>query len=258
MNIFDSQTKFGKIEPFELQVARGQVPGHTSVQISGFNPDVDTVWEPIWADGSLTFPTEATVMKVSSSSAADTATGVGARTVVLTGLDANWNTISETITLDGQTPVNTTKLFFRINGFVITSAGSSLTAAGNIYAGDGVVTAGVPATIYEYIPLSWNARQTAVYTVPVGYTAFVSYSRLTFAQVSGTSAVWGRVTITNSNNIKTATVSAVANNGVIEFNPIYPIQIPEKTLIMAEAMGDAANNYTSTIIQLLLIKNFQG
>lgn len=254
-----SQTQYGKNEPFELQVSRGQVQGHRVVTFSGYNADVDTIWVPIWADGSLSFPAAATVMKISSSSAADVNTsGTGAWTVLISGLDANYNEISETVALNGQTAVNTVNSYLRVNGFVVATAGTGLTAAGNIYAGTGVVTAGVPATVYEYIPLGWNARQTAVYTIPAGYTGYVTYSRLTFGQASGTNALWGRVTITNSNNIKTATVSAVANNGIIDFQPKYPIPVVEKTLIMAEAMGTAANNYASTIIQLVLIKNSTG
>jgi hypothetical protein len=251
-----SQTQYGKNEDFTVQAARGQIQGHRVVTFSGYNADIDTTWVPIWADGSISFPTVATVMKISSSSAADVNTsGTGAWTVLLSGLNAEYNEISEVIALNGQTAVNTVNLYLRINGFTVITAGTGLTAAGNIYAGNGVVTAGVPATVYDFIPVGWNARQTAVYTIPAGYTAYVSYSRLTFAQVSGTNAVWGRVTITNSNNIKTATVSAVANNGIIEFQPKYPIPVVEKTLIMAESMGAAVNNYASTVIQLILIKN---
>lgn len=257
MNTYASQSYYGKNENFSLQVARGQVPGHTAVQIVGYNSDVDTTWEPIWSDGTITFPTVATAMKISSGSADDAAAGTGARTVLLTGLDGNYNVISETITLNGQTPVNTVNLFFRINGFAVTSVGSGATAAGTIYVGDGVVTAGVPATVFDQIPVGWNTRQTATYTIPAGYTGYTGYSRLTFAQASGTNAVWGRVTITGTNGVKMATVSAVANNGIVEFKPVYPVRAQEKTLIMAEAMGTAVNNFVSTIIQLVLIKNYQ-
>lgn len=252
-----SQTQYGKNEEFFLQTSRGQVQGHRVVTFAGYNSDVDTTWEVIWADGTLSIPAAATVMKISSSSAADVNTsGTGAWTVLISGLDSNYNEISETVALNGQTAVNTVNSYLRINGFIVTSVGSGQTAAGNIYAGDGVVTAGVPATVYEYIPLGWNARQTAVYTIPAGYTGYVTYSRLTFAQESGTTAVWGRLVAANS--VPMAVVSAVANNGVIEFQPKYPVPVAERTTIRAEAMGAANNNYASTIIQLVLIKNSTG
>ena len=56
----------------------------------------------------------ATVLKVSSSSTADDEGSTGAETVELFGLDADYNEINETVTLDGQTAVNTTKEYLRI------------------------------------------------------------------------------------------------------------------------------------------------
>lgn len=257
MTNYVSQTQYGKNEDFHLQVARGQVQGHRAVTFGGFNTDIDQVWETIWADGTLTFPAAATVMKISSSSAADVNTsGTGAWKVLISGLDAQYNEISETVNLNGQTAVNTTKEYFKVNGFAVTAVGTGGTAAGNIYAGSGVVTAGVPATVYEYIPLGWNNRQTAVYTVPAGYTGYVPYSRLTFGQASGSNAVWGRIIISNS--VPMAVVSAVANNGIIEFQPKYPTVVPERNTLRAEAMGTADNNFASTIIQLVLVKNDTG
>jgi hypothetical protein len=51
VSIYDvrSISQVGTVEPFELQVARGQIPGHSVVHIFGHNPDVDnnveaTIW----------------------------------------------------------------------------------------------------------------------------------------------------------------------------------------------------------------------
>lgn len=258
MTPYISQTQYGKTEEFYLQVSRGQVQGHVPIQISGYNEDVDTTWEPIWSDGTLTLPTVATIVKVSSGSASDTANGTGAQTVFISGLDANYNSISETVALAGQTAVNTVNSYFRINGFVVASVGTGGTAAGIIYAGTGVVASGIPATVFDQIPVGWNSRQTTAYTVPAGHTAYICYSRLTFAQSSGTSPVWGRVLTIGLNNVPVATVSAVASNGIVEFSPVYPVRIEEKTLIMAESKGVSNNNLASAIIQIVLVKNFTG
>ena len=128
-----SITQVGTSEPFELQVARGQIPGHYGLFKFGNNTIVGNSLETIWAEGGLySYLTAATVLKVSSSSTDDTSAGTGARTVELSGLDADYNEISDLVTLNGQTPVNTTKLFLRINRMVVRSAGSGGVNAGVI------------------------------------------------------------------------------------------------------------------------------
>ena len=114
-SVVSSITRMGQYEPFELQVARGQITMHSSVIIFGYNPDVDTSEESVWPDGgTVPHPTTASVLKVSSSSADDTALGTGARTVVIVGLDGSYNQVSETVTLDGQTEVNTVNSYLYV------------------------------------------------------------------------------------------------------------------------------------------------
>ena len=66
---YSSISRFGLTEPFELQVARGQIAYHESVFKFGFNPDVDDSLETVWSQGGLySYLTSASVLKVSSSS----------------------------------------------------------------------------------------------------------------------------------------------------------------------------------------------
>jgi hypothetical protein len=43
MPVYDirSISQVGTTEPFELQVGRGQIPGHSVIHVFGHNPDVD-------------------------------------------------------------------------------------------------------------------------------------------------------------------------------------------------------------------------
>ena len=182
-----SITRFGLYEPFDLQVARGQITGHKSLFKFGNNSDINGSLETIWSHGGLyVYPTSAIQMKVSSSSADDAALGTGARTVSVQGLDQDYNEVAETVTLTGQTAVLTTTTFIRVfRAFVIT-AGSGGTAAGTIYVGTGTVTSGVPATVYAEIALGENQTTMAVWTVPAGYTFYVY--RGTFSAASNNAA----------------------------------------------------------------------
>ena len=254
-----STTKCGKNEPFELQVARGQISWHRSVTIFGYNSDVDTSLETVWPYGGLLpYPSNALQLSVSSDNANDTSAGTGARTVYLEGLDADHNTISEVVTLNGQTAVTTTKSYLHINNCYVLTAGSGNSAAGTIYFGTGVVTAGVPATVYDVIQFDYNARVTGSYTVPAGYTAYVSQGLFSSGQSSGSGPVTGRLMTRGTNNIRLTAAVTTVNNGAADYSFEYPIVIPEKTTVEAQAVGAATNNACTSMFVLVLIKNDAG
>lgn len=251
-----SITQNGRFEPFELQVARGQITFHQSVTIFGYNDDVDTSLETVWPQGGiLPYLLSASVLSVSSDSANDASGGTGARTVQIEGLDANHNSISEVVTLNGQTAVSTTKQYLHINGLYVLTAGSLDGAAGNIYFGTGTVTLGVPAVIYDIIKYDYNARLTGSYTVPAGYTAYVSQGLFSSGQAGGSNAVTGRLVTRGTNNIRLTAAVATLNNGTANYVFEYPIVIPEKTTVEAQAFGSSNNNACSSMFILVLIKN---
>lgn len=186
-----SISQVGTSEPFELQVARGQIPGHKTIFKFGYNASVGSTKETIWEQGGLyAYPASATVMTISSSSANDTAAGTGARIVEVFGLDADYKEINEVVTLNGQTAVNTTKSYLRINRGIVRSAGSGGANAGIIYAGTGTVTSGVPANIYLLINGEGdNQTLMGIWTVPAGYTAFLTKMALSTGTSTQTPAI---------------------------------------------------------------------
>lgn len=166
----------GLSELLMIQVARGQIPGHRAVLRTGVNFDIDTAsgLVSLWDFGGLyVFPPAASVMTVSSSNAADTAAGTGARTVLVSGLNSSYVEISETVALNGLTAVPTVNQYLRISGLTVLTAGSGGEAAGNLYVGTGVLTAGVPAVVYGHVRIGWGTSQMAQFTVPAGNTAFL-------------------------------------------------------------------------------------
>lgn len=251
-----SITASGRYEPFEFQVSRGQIMGHRTVTIFGYNADVDTSEETIWTGGGIIArPDSAAAVKVSSSSNDDDAAGTGARTVVIFGLDGNYNEITETIELDGQTAVNTTKSYIRVNSLYVATAGSGKTAAGIIYVGAGTVTSGVPATIYNQIAVGDNASITAHYTIPAGYTAYMTYGNIGTGQLTGAHAVTGRLLTINTSGLRRTAAIVAFGTGVQNFVFSEPLQIPEKQDIEASAVSSAGNAAVSATIQLVLVKN---
>lgn len=262
MGIPSSVTRFGTSEPFYLQVARKQIQFHESIFKFGNNTTVGNSLETVWAEGGLySYLTTATVLKVSSSSTADTSAGTGARTVELFGLDTDYNEINETITLNGQTAVNTTKEYLRINRMIVRSAGSGGANAGVIYAGTGTVTTGVPANVYASVNGVTGANQSlmALWTVPAGYTAYILQYDISNGTTSNTPAVCKLILavrpygeVFQSKDVKSLTTGM----HIEETFPI-PIKIEEKSDIEVRALSSSASVSfdISAGLEIIYIKN---
>lgn len=258
MGIPSSVTRFGKNEPFDLQVSRNQIYDHKVIFKFGFNPDINGIEETIWDSGGIyAYPSAATVMKVSSSSTNDTAAGTGARTIVVEGLDGDYNEVEEIVTLNGQTAVNTTTSFLRVNRAYVLTAGSGGTAAGDIYVGVGTVTAGVPATIYAQITLGNNQTLMAIWTVPAGYTGYFDHFNVATGTTNPNQYVGMRVIQRNLGGVFRTLIKQTigAGSGVADFVLKYPIEVQEKTDIEMRASSSGSNNLVSADFSVIYIKN---
>lgn len=255
---YSSISRFGLTEPFELQVARGQIAYHESVFKFGFNPDVDDSLETVWSQGGLySYLTSASVLKVSSSSTADTSAGTGARTVLISGLDGDYNEISETVTLNGQTAVNTTNSFLRVFRMVVKTAGTGAQNAGIIYAGTGTVTAGVPANVYGAIAIGDNQTLMAIWTVPAGYTAYLLQSNTTVATAQNNKYATITLVARPEGEVFQVKDKFVASESINNQAYGLPIRFEEKTDLEARCIGDSvgADIAVSASMDIIYIKN---
>lgn len=269
MGTYSSATRQGSYEPFELQVARGQVDGHTSrfrfgwVNSIGTTPQ--TITTTVAAGSAYVYPSSATVMKVSSASANDTSAGTGARTILVVGLDSTYTQVSETVTLNGQTAVNTVNSYLRITYTEILSTGSGNAQAGIIYIGTGTVTSGVPATIYWQSETTYNNWSFAGFTVPAGYTAYVtSYtitSQSTTANINVSAAFvvyeFGQASSTTGQGYaEFQSTARLTSNGNFDRHFDFPFAISEKCDVELRAWATTAGAVNATgEIQYVLIKN---
>lgn len=160
-----------------LALAKGDIPGHTHINKFGKAGDIDIadgfvdVWDGAGeanADKSYTYSSTADIDSLSSSNAGDT------QDIEVQGLDTNYDLVTQTITLSGQTRVALTTDLVRV--FRMENVGSS-DIAGSVYCYvNGAITAGVPDTsadIRAIIQGSFNQTLMALYTVPNGKTAYM-------------------------------------------------------------------------------------
>jgi hypothetical protein len=237
----------GKHEPFELQVARGHIEGHKTLFKFGNNADINGSLETVWSQGGLySYPAAAIQMKVSSSSTDDTGSGTGAQTVFVYGLDADYNEITEVVTLDGQTEVLTAQSFLRVNRAFVVTAGSGGTAAGDIYVGTGTVTAGVPATVYAVITLGDNQTTMAVWTVPAKHTMYIHRGFFSAASNNATHYILGEFMFRPQGGVFRIAADLTVNSGAISYDFEIPLALPEKTDIEARAIALSGSNFYVT------------
>lgn len=121
------------------------------------------------AGNELTKPASARILSIASTSANDTAAGTGMRSVLIVGLDEDFNSQNEIITMNGQTEVDTVNQYLRVNEIIIRDVGSTNINEGIIYVSDDTDTfvAGVPQNrVYDIMGAGEGLSKTGLYTVP--------------------------------------------------------------------------------------------
>lgn len=180
----------------EIWIATGTFPGWRIINKFGYNSDVDsgTVPEDIWEGGGVYtgFPDSALeTISVLSSSANDAAAGTGARTVRVTGLDGDYNEITETVTLNGTTPVATVATFRRAHTATVLTAGSGGANAGVITFRHTTTT----ANVFLSMIAGRNQTNCSAYTIPAGHTGCMRqlHTAVVFGTVTGVQGnIWTR------------------------------------------------------------------
>jgi len=116
-------------------------------------------------------------LDVISSSAADAAAGTGARTIEIYGMDYDGNPLTEIVTMNGQTAVQTANTFWRVFAGKVQTAGTGRKNAGDIYiyktGTGGTITAGVPGTLTSAllkVLTGFNFATSGMWTCPLGMT----------------------------------------------------------------------------------------
>jgi hypothetical protein len=161
-------------------LAVGKVPGYSVIHKYGRLPaTANETWEDVWAEGgTYTWQAAAVTLGVSSDSTADTSTGTGARTVEIQGLDAAYAVQTETLTLNGQTKVESANAYLRVFRAKMLTVGTGGVNAGKVYVYDTADTpvGGVPPTatrIMGTVVAGYGQTQMGLYTIPAGYSGFL-------------------------------------------------------------------------------------
>ena len=238
----------GYLTEQNINIARGLIRGTTVIHKFGRNPNVGGVPETIWEQGGIyTYLTVASTIYVYGADAQDGAAGTGARTVTVQGLDANYNAIEETLTVDGAV---STKSFLRVFRAFVASAGSLQTNKGNVIistgaSGTGTVLAKI-ATIGTGTVYGQGQTNLALYTIPAGKTGYLTNWNIGVGNYNDavTANLYTRE-VGNGLVFRTRDVMDVPG-GLHQRIYQVPFALPEKTDIEIRAIASTGTNMSST------------
>lgn len=155
---------------FFIEVSKGNIAGHSLVNVAGNNYNLDPTEETIWDQGgNLVYLTADTTLYASSSSASDTNV-----LIAVVGLDDTYTEVTRLVTVTGQTQVALSGQMFR--HFSATCIGTNKNV-GDIYIAESdTLTGGVPDTaskIKSKMVAGNGITRNGFYTVPAGHTGYL-------------------------------------------------------------------------------------
>jgi len=226
-----------------LNLARGKIRGASVVHKFGATPQISTsTTATIWDIPDTLYPWSAFdtpgVVNVDCASTSD----IG-HTVTITGLDANFNVVSETINLTVQNNNTGSQVFSRVYRAFFDGSDSNV----------GQINIQLGSTTVARIQAGKAQTLMAVYTVPAGYKGYI---------FKGDSTVKANSDMTLGMYVRYGGVGAfrighqaeVSPNGYQYDFPI-PLELPEKSDIDVRAYANTNNIRATAVFDVVLIKD---
>ena len=235
---------------YSISISSGNLEGVAYIEKFGMNEDVDSTKETIWDGGALyDYLTAPETVSVTSSSGNDSASGTGARTVEVQGLDADYNLVTESLTVGGPAG---SQQFLRVFRVLVVTSGTLGTNAGVI----SVTSTGTAKTLAKIVVSGGSGLgQTfmALYTVPAGKTAYLTQwtvgsgkqntDAICFLACRPFGGSW------NSKDVITVSATTSFKNYTI------PMMFEEKADIEIRGYSSTNNSLVSSTFNLIIIDN---
>ena len=259
-SISSAQAAIGEEDMYDfyLEIAKGNIPGHSIVNKFGANPLVTAgTTEDIWdGGGTYSFPTTADITHIRQ--AVNQATMLG-KTIEIQGLNADWELVMQTVNLDATnttTPVELGTALIRVFRMkvladVVTTQDIQLRNVGG-------------GTTYAVIQAGNNQTLMAIYTVPVNKTAYMTqyYCDNTPSATKQPDSVEAKVWVADRINsyefqLKHARGIPISGDGFTHmFKPYFKINEKSDIKISATVEGGVGDDATPHAgFDLILIDN---
>ena len=231
---------------YEDEVSLGLREGKFTVDKFGKNTDLDTGTELIAPyGGSLVVLSAAEQLSIVSTSADDAPGGTGTSQIIIEAVNGDWDLDGEVVTLNGTTPVLTTKSYLGVNRIRAIASGTNLSNVGTITA-----TNNITGNIAAQVDPNDGGSLQCLYYIPRNYDYVVKWIFFNCRKLAGGTAP--RVLFDlNEYNSTFNTIrrrfpirleADVTNEDEVDL--ITPERFSEKTIIFATA----TTNVNDTII----------
>jgi len=236
-----------------LDISRGLVDGQSNGNKFGRNTSVGTTEEVIWDHGgNYPFLLAPITLDISSSSADDENPGTGAWNLVLTGLDGDLNPKVQTINLLGKVKFETEE-FYRLHRMYARQDGTGLAVGG---ANVGTITAvnhGGANVLAKILP-TIGQTQMCVYTVPAGYTMYVTQIFSNCMKRDDVIVMFKYRNALVNGAFSAKQVTGRYQNGGAEMFAC-PFSVPEKTDVVMTAVAATSGQDVNARWEYILVAN---
>ena len=238
-----------------IVISAGDLTGYSAINKFGRNPNIGGAPETIWMyGGRYVYLTSPSTVYAHSADTDDSVSGTGARTVTIQGLDGNYESIEETVTV--RSGVATTAQFLRVfRAFVVTS-GSTGTNEGNIIistgaAGTGTVLADI-GTIGTGTTYGLGQTQLALYTIPADKTGYLTAWNIGVGSYNDSVTV-SLLSREFNSAFRTRDIMDVPGGSHVR-NYSVPIKLPAKTDVEIIGIASTGTNISSSF-DIILVDN---
>ena len=244
-----------------LDFSRGLQHGKETWRRFGLNANVASgVFSDIWTPAIIyPWPVAAEPLRVRAGNAADVdATGAGARTIFIEGLDADWNYITDILSLAGASlSANTANSYMRVLRVSVLTSGTYTKANTGIIAIENAST----NALLAQIEANKGQTQMTQFSVKAGFKAALMRLHITVASNKPGNV---RMCQRPNGDVVTAPFSAIRIVHEVpeligdEDADFEAIDIfPEKTDLWLDAAGSGQATLVSAFYDLILIANGQ-
>lgn len=223
--------------------ARSYYPGKTRRALFAHRSGINNTYHDLWDGPTQTyvFPTTPMQMRIVSTSASDSAAGVGVRQVHIHYLNANWLECEITVTLNGTNAVLTVPVdIIRVQLMYSVAVGTLGVAAGDIS-----LTNVAGTVTYSLLLNGLNFARQAITSMADGSQGFITH----WQSASGSSGNHFCQMVLRATTFNGELISGVflvqdeqgTQNGGIVINFPIPIPLPPRCDVKLSAVSDAVN-----------------